>query len=62
MGVSGRVQNIPVRSDLAGPRYSYLQPADFQRLAVASSIPLAVGKREWDRYTVRDFIGSGAIH
>jgi L-alanine-DL-glutamate epimerase-like enolase superfamily enzyme len=31
------------------------------RLAAASPIPLAHGEREWHRYSVRDFIDSGAI-
>ena len=39
----------------------YLQPADYVRLAAASPIPLAHGEREWHRFTVRDFIDSGAI-
>ncbi|HET6234470.1 MAG TPA: enolase C-terminal domain-like protein [Acetobacteraceae bacterium] len=46
---------------LEEPLHWYLQPADFQRLAAASPIPLAHGEREWHRYTVRDFIDSGAI-
>jgi L-alanine-DL-glutamate epimerase-like enolase superfamily enzyme len=46
---------------LEEPLHWYLQPVDFQRLAAASSIPLAHGEREWHRYTVRDFIDSGAI-
>ena len=37
------------------------QPADYVRLAAASPIPLAHCEREWHRYTVRDFIDSGAI-
>jgi L-alanine-DL-glutamate epimerase-like enolase superfamily enzyme len=46
---------------LEEPLHWYLQPADFQALAAASPIPLAHGEREWHRYTVRDFIDSGAI-
>ncbi len=46
---------------LEEPLFWHLQPADFVRLAVASPIPLAHGEREWHRYTVRDFIDSGAI-
>jgi L-alanine-DL-glutamate epimerase-like enolase superfamily enzyme len=46
---------------LEEPLHWYLQPVDFQRLAAASRIPLAHGEREWHRYTVRDFIDSGAI-
>jgi L-alanine-DL-glutamate epimerase-like enolase superfamily enzyme len=46
---------------LEEPLHWYLQPADFQRLAAASPLPLAHGEREWHRYTVRDFIDSGAI-
>jgi L-alanine-DL-glutamate epimerase-like enolase superfamily enzyme len=38
-----------------------LQPADFVRLAAATSIPLAHGERELTRFTVRDFIATGAI-
>src|ERR1700728_3103207 len=46
---------------LEEPVHWYLQPADFQRLAAASPIPLAHGEREWHRYTIRDFIDCGAI-
>jgi D-galactarolactone cycloisomerase len=46
---------------LEEPLHWYLQPADFVRLAAASPIPLAHGEREWHRYTVRDFIDSGAL-
>jgi L-alanine-DL-glutamate epimerase-like enolase superfamily enzyme len=46
---------------LEEPLHWYLQPADYIRLAAASPIPLAHGEREWHRYTVRDFIDSGAI-
>lgn len=46
---------------LEEPLHWYLQPADFIRLAAASPIPLAHGAREWHRFTVRDFIDSGAV-
>jgi L-alanine-DL-glutamate epimerase-like enolase superfamily enzyme len=46
---------------LEEPLHWYLQPADYVRLAAATPIPLAHGEREWHRYTVRDFIDSGAI-
>lgn len=46
---------------LEEPLHWYLQPADFRRLADASAIPLAHGEREWHRFTVRDFIDSGAL-
>src|SRR5262245_4662437 len=46
---------------LEEPLHWYLQPADFVRLAGATSIPLAHGERELTRFTVRDFIASGAI-
>jgi D-galactarolactone cycloisomerase len=46
---------------LEEPLHWYLQPADYQRLAAASPIPLAHGEREWHRFTIRDFIDSGAI-
>ncbi len=46
---------------LEEPLHWYLQPADFARLAAATPIPLAHGEREWHRFTVRDFIDSGAI-
>jgi len=46
---------------LEEPLHWYLQPADFSQLAASSPIPLAHGEREWHRYTVRDFIDSGAI-
>ena len=46
---------------LEEPLHWYLQPADFARLAAASPIPLAHCEREWHRFTVRDFIDSGAI-
>ncbi|MGC1412848.1 MAG: mandelate racemase/muconate lactonizing enzyme family protein [Acetobacteraceae bacterium] len=46
---------------LEEPLHWYLQPADYVRLAAASPIPLAHGEREWHRYTVRDFIDSGAL-
>ncbi len=46
---------------LEEPLHWYLQPADFVRLAHATSIPLAHGEREITRFTTRDFIASGAI-
>jgi L-alanine-DL-glutamate epimerase-like enolase superfamily enzyme len=46
---------------LEEPLHWYLQPADYQRLAAASPIPLAHGEREWTRYTIRDFLDCGAI-
>lgn len=46
---------------LEEPLHWYLQPADYVALADASPIPLAHGEREWHRFTVRDFIDSGAI-
>ena len=46
---------------LEEPLHWYLQPVDFVRLAEASPIPLAHGEREMTRFTVRDFITSGAI-
>jgi len=46
---------------LEEPLHWYLQPADFVRVAAATRIPLAHGERELTRFTVRDFIASGAI-
>jgi len=46
---------------LEEPLHWYLQPADFVRLAAATPIPLAHGERELTRFTVRDFIASGAL-
>ena len=46
---------------LEEPLFWYLQPADFVRLAAASPIPLAHGERELHRFTIRDFIDSGAL-
>jgi L-alanine-DL-glutamate epimerase-like enolase superfamily enzyme len=46
---------------LEEPLHWYLQPADFARLAAATPIPLAHGERELSRFTVRDFVSSGAI-
>jgi L-alanine-DL-glutamate epimerase-like enolase superfamily enzyme len=46
---------------LEEPLHWYLQPADFVRLANATHIPLAHGERELTRFTVRDFVASGAI-
>ena len=46
---------------LEEPLHWYLQPADFARLAAATTIPLAHGERELTRHTVRDFIVSGGV-
>jgi L-alanine-DL-glutamate epimerase-like enolase superfamily enzyme len=46
---------------LEEPLHWYLQPADYVKLAAASPIPLAHGERELTRFTMRDFIVSGAI-
>ena len=46
---------------LEEPLHWYLQPADFVRLAQATPIPLAHGEREITRFTMRDFIASGAL-
>lgn len=46
---------------LEEPLHWYLQPADFARLAAATSIPLAHGERELTRFAVRDFITIGGI-
>jgi D-galactarolactone cycloisomerase len=46
---------------LEEPLHWYLQPPDYVRLAAAVSIPLAHGEREWHRFTIRDFITSGAL-
>ncbi len=46
---------------LEEPLHWYLQPEDYVRLAAATSIPLAHGEREWHRFTIRDFLASGAI-
>jgi D-galactarolactone cycloisomerase len=46
---------------LEEPLHWYLQPADYVRLADAIAIPLAHGERELTRFTMRDFITSGAI-
>ena len=46
---------------LEEPLHWYLQPADFTRLAASTRIPLAHGERELTRFTVRDFIATGAI-
>lgn len=43
------------------PLHWYLQPPDYVQLARATAIPLAHGERELHRYTVRDFLTSGAI-
>jgi len=46
---------------LEEPLHWYLQPADYVTLAKAIPMPLAHGEREWHRFTVRDFIDSGAL-
>jgi L-alanine-DL-glutamate epimerase-like enolase superfamily enzyme len=46
---------------LEEPLHWYLQPPDYVTLAEAIPIPLAHGEREWHRFTVRDFIDTGAI-
>jgi L-alanine-DL-glutamate epimerase-like enolase superfamily enzyme len=46
---------------LEEPLHWYLQPPDYVTLAKSIPIPLAHGEREWHRFTVRDFIDSGAI-
>lgn len=46
---------------LEEPLHWHLQPADFVTVAAASPIPLAHCEREWHRFTVRDFIDSGAV-
>lgn len=46
---------------LEEPLHWYLQPADFVKLAAATPIPLAHGERELTRFTMRDFIATGAI-
>jgi len=46
---------------LEEPLHWYLQPADYVTLAKAIPMPLAHGEREWHRFTVRDFIDTGAI-
>ncbi len=46
---------------LEEPLHWYLQPPDYVRLAEAISIPLAHGEREWHRFTMRDFLASGAL-
>jgi D-galactarolactone cycloisomerase len=46
---------------LEEPLHWYLQPSDFCTLAAATPIPLAHGERELHRFTVRDFMTSGAI-
>ena len=46
---------------LEEPLHWHLQPADYVRLARATPIPLAHCERETHRFTVRDFIDSGAI-
>jgi D-galactarolactone cycloisomerase len=46
---------------LEEPLHWYLQPNDFARLARATAIPLAHGEREMTRFTMRDFMASGAL-
>jgi D-galactarolactone cycloisomerase len=46
---------------LEEPLHWYLQPFDFLRLAAATTIPLAHCERELTRFSVRDFVTSGAI-
>ena len=46
---------------LEEPLHWYLQPADFLRLAAATTIPLAHCERELTRFSVRDFVTLGAI-
>jgi L-alanine-DL-glutamate epimerase-like enolase superfamily enzyme len=46
---------------LEEPLHWHLQPADFQRLAAATPIPLAHCERDLHRFTVRDFVTSGAV-
>ena len=46
---------------LEEPLHWYLQPEDYVQLASATSIPLAHGEREWHRFTIRDFLKSGAL-
>jgi L-alanine-DL-glutamate epimerase-like enolase superfamily enzyme len=46
---------------LEEPLHWHLQPLDYVALAKAIPMPLAHGEREWHRFTVRDFIDSGAI-
>jgi L-alanine-DL-glutamate epimerase-like enolase superfamily enzyme len=64
VATSIRFGNEVVRYDifwLEEPLHWYLQPQDYVALARAIQIPLAHGEREWHRYTVRDFIDSGAL-
>ena len=46
---------------LEEPLHWYLQPDDYVQLASATSIPLAHGEREWHRFTIREFVKSGAL-
>ena len=46
---------------LEEPLHWYLQPADFARLAAATSIPIAHCERELTRFSVRDFIAARAV-
>lgn len=47
---------------LEEPLHWYLQPADFTRLAAQTTIPLAHCEREMTRFSVRDFVASGAVY
>ena len=46
---------------LEEPLHWHLQPADFVRLAATTHIPLAHCERDLHRFTVRDFVVSGAV-
>jgi D-galactarolactone cycloisomerase len=46
---------------LEEPLHWHLQPRDYVTLAAATPIPLCHGERELHRYTMRDFIESGAL-
>ena len=46
---------------LEEPLHWHLQPADFQRLAAATPIPLAHCERDLHRFSVRDFVTCGAV-
>jgi D-galactarolactone cycloisomerase len=46
---------------LEEPLHWYLQPADFAKLAEATTIPIAHGERLMDRFAARDFIENGGI-
>ncbi|MBI3937958.1 MAG: mandelate racemase/muconate lactonizing enzyme family protein [Betaproteobacteria bacterium] len=59
-GFARRVEPFAIHW-LEEPLHWYLQPADYVRLAAATSIPLAHGERELHHYSVRDFLDCGAI-